>query len=168
MKKMIGLFVSALALAGCATSQGPPGNGQASHREDCKPTSEQEIRGLFDRWNRSLDTHDPSKVVANYAERSVLLATAANEPLLTPGEKERYFETFLMNDPTAVIKFSFIELGCNSAVDAGVYKFTYRASGTKVCARYTFTYRWNGSKWLITSHHSSAMPKTPDPAVCMD
>jgi uncharacterized protein (TIGR02246 family) len=168
MKKMIGLFVSALALAGCATSHGAPGNGRASHTEDCKIPSEQEVRGLFERWNRSLDSHDPSKVVDNYADRSVLLATVANEPLLTRRDKEGYFVEFLKNDPTAVIKYSFIERGCNSAVDAGVYKFTYRASTRKVCARYTFTYHWTGREWLITSHHSSAMPNTPDPAVCMD
>jgi hypothetical protein len=44
-------------------------------------------------------------------------------------------------------------------VDAGLYTFTFGATGQVVHARYTFTYRWEGGKWLITSHHSSAMPE---------
>lgn len=31
------------------------------------------------------------------------------------------------------------------------------ADGIVVKARYTFTCRWNGHQWLITSHHSSTM-----------
>jgi hypothetical protein len=53
----------------------------------------------------------------------------------------------------------FVEIGCNSAVDAGLYTFTFAKTGDVVKARYSYTYRWDGSTWLITSHHSSAMPE---------
>ena len=76
--KLISVFVLAVALAGCATNQGTPNNAQASRTESCKVTSEQEIAALFDRWNQSLQTGDPHKVVANYAERSILLPTVSN------------------------------------------------------------------------------------------
>lgn len=52
-----------------------------------------------------------------------------------------------------------IDLGCNSAVDAGVYTFTFAKTGAVVSARYTYTYHWDGVQWLITSHHSSLMPE---------
>ena len=52
-----------------------------------------------------------------------------------------------------------IELGCNSAVDSGLYTFRFAKTGATVQARYTYTYRWDGTQWLITSHHSSAMPE---------
>jgi hypothetical protein len=53
----------------------------------------------------------------------------------------------------------FIEIDCRSAVDAGLYTFTFAKTGEVVHARYTYTYGWDGSKWLITSHHSSGMPE---------
>jgi len=157
--KLVGVLVLGAALAGCAASQSAPGNASPPYVETCKATSEQEIAALFDRWNRSLQTGDPHRVVANYAERSILLPTVSNKPRLTPEEKEDYFHHFLENKPSGRIDSRFIELGCNSAVDAGLYTFTFAKTGAIVKARYTYTYRWDGLQWLITSHHSSAMPE---------
>jgi uncharacterized protein (TIGR02246 family) len=131
----------------------------SARTEVCKASSEQEIAALFDRWNRSLQTGDPHQVVANYAERSVLLATVSNQPRLTPAEKEDYFKTFLQYKPAGKIDSRTIDLGCNMAVDAGLYTFTFATTGAQVKARYTYTYKWDGKQWLITSHHSSAMPE---------
>lgn len=128
--------------------------------ESCHDTSEEEIASLFDRWNDSLKTGDPKKVVANYAEKSVLLPTVSNTPRMTPDAKEDYFHNFLEKKPVGKIDSRTIEIDCNTAVDAGLYTFTY-GDGTQVKARYTYTYRWDADKgqWLITSHHSSAMPE---------
>jgi hypothetical protein len=52
----------------------------------------------------------------------------------------------------------FIEIGCTTAIDAGLYTFTFE-TGEQVSGRYSFTYRWDGKDWLITTHHSSAMPE---------
>ncbi|MEB0012586.1 SgcJ/EcaC family oxidoreductase [Glaciimonas sp. Gout2] len=148
----------AFVLVGCASA--PSESGYASARtEVCKATSEQEISALFDRWNRSLQTGDPQKVVANYAERSVLLATVSNKPRLTEADKEDYFQHFLENKPVGKIDSRTIEIGCNTAVDVGLYTFTFGATGAQVKARFTYTYKWDGKQWLITSHHSSAMPE---------
>jgi uncharacterized protein (TIGR02246 family) len=158
--KIIRILVATLAfvLAGCAT--GPSESGSTSTRtEVCKATNEQEIAALFDRWNSSLQTGDPHKVVANYAERSILLPTVSNTPRLTEAEKEDYFHHFLENKPVGKIDSRIIEIGCNTAVDAGLYTFTFGTTGTQVKARYTYTYKWTGKQWLITSHHSSAMPE---------
>ena len=147
-----------VVLAGCGSV--PSDSGSAPARtEVCKATNEQEISALFDRWNRSLQTGDPHKVVANYAERSVLLPTVSNKPRLTEAEKEDYFHHFLENKPIGKIDSRTIEIGCNTAVDAGLYTFTFGTTGAQVKARYTYTYKWDGKQWLITSHHSSAMPE---------
>ncbi|MEO8672563.1 MAG: nuclear transport factor 2 family protein [Tahibacter sp.] len=145
------------SLGGCATQPKEPGSGRAG-TERCKMTDEAEIRGLFERWNHSLQTGDPHKVVENYAPRSILLATQANPPLITVAEKEEYFHHFLENRPSGTIDFRMIQIGCNSAFDAGLYTFEFAATQKQVKARFTYTYRWDGKQWLITSHHSSVLP----------
>lgn len=159
--KVISVFVLpvVLGLAGCASYPTAPGTMQASATQSCQPVSEQQVAALFDRWNRSLQTGDPQKVVANYAARSILLPTVSNTPRITHAEKVDYFQHFLENAPSGKINLRFVDLGCNSAVDAGLYTFTFAKTGTAVSGRYSFTYRWDGKQWLITSHHSSAMPE---------
>lgn len=144
------------AVAGCDKQSSKPDAGGATA---CRPIDEAEVAKLFERWNDSLKTGDAHKVVANYAPRSILLPTVSNKPRVTEAEKLDYFEHFLENKPSGVIDFRFFIPGCNSAVDAGLYTFTFGASGKVVHARYTYTYAWDGRQWLITSHHSSAMPE---------
>jgi uncharacterized protein (TIGR02246 family) len=129
-----------------------------ARQETCRPTTEKVIASLFDRWNGSLKTLDPKKVVANYAKSSVLLATVSNTPRMTPDQKEDYFKHFLENKPVGKIDSRTIEIDCNTAIDVGLYTFTF-GDGSQVKARYTYTYKWDGHQWLITSHHSSAMPE---------
>ena len=126
--------------------------------ETCHAVTEQQVAGLFDRWNKSLATGDPKKVVANYATKSILLPTVSNKPRLTPEEKLDYFQHFLEKKPQGTIDTSMIEVDCNTALDAGLYTFKF-SDGSVVKARYSYTYKWDGKQWLITSHHSSAMPE---------
>jgi uncharacterized protein (TIGR02246 family) len=156
--KMLAL-IAALALAGCASSSGSGRYNHVPRTEKCKPTSEKKIAALFDRWNESLETGDPHKVAANYAEDAILLPTVSNQPRFTQAEREEYFEHFLLDEPSGKIDLRRIYLGCNVAVDAGLYTFTFGRTGQMVPARYSFTYRWDGEQWLITSHHSSVMPE---------
>jgi len=150
-----------ILLAGCAAPAAHPPDGQAGMA--CKDSNEQEIASLFDRWNASLQTGDPKQVVANYADKSILLPTVSNTPRLSAADKEDYFMHFLQNQPSGKIDLRFVDIGCNMAVDAGLYTFIYGTTGQVVHARYTYTYRWypelEGGKWLITSHHSSALPE---------
>lgn len=162
-KPLFAAFASCICivLAGCAVPAPNAPDGHAGTA--CKATNEDEIAALFQRWNGSLATGDPHQVVANYADKSILLPTVSNQPRLSAAEKEDYFHHFLQNQPAGKIDLRFVDIGCNTAVDAGLYTFTYGSTGQVVHARYTFTYRWfpdlEGGKWLITSHHSSAMPE---------
>ena len=135
----------------------------AQHTEVCVAESEQDIAALFDRWNESLKTGDPYKVVANYASKSVLLPTVSSKPRFTVEEKADYFRDFQLNQPEGRIDSRTIELDCNTAIDEGLYSFTFQKTGVTVKARYTFTYKWDGKQWLITSHHSSRLPAEQAP-----
>ncbi|MDO3445640.1 SgcJ/EcaC family oxidoreductase [Agrobacterium sp. V1] len=130
--------------------------------EECAPITKPQVKQLFDRWNASLATLNPEKVVDNYASDAVLLPTLSNKPRLTQEERKEYFVDFLKKHPHGEIDSRSIKLGCNEALDTGIYTFTLK-DGSKVPARYTFTYEFKDDKWLISSHHSSAMPeKHPD------
>ena len=149
---LLGLgMISSMLITGCAT--GTFANGSRPE------TTNEDIAALFDRWNRSLQTGDPEKVVANYAEESILLPTASNKPRLTPEEKADYFEHFLQDRPSGEIILRRIDIDGNMAVDSGLYTFRFSKTEAEIKARYSFTYRWDGNQWLIISHHSSAMPE---------
>jgi len=124
-----------------------------------KRFSKKEIASLFDRWNKSLKSGDPDQVVKNYARNSILLATLSNKPRLTVAQKKSYFKSFLANKPAGKINYRKIEVNYDTAVDAGIYTFTFAKTRAVIKARYTFTYRLNKNRWLITSHHSSRMPE---------
>jgi uncharacterized protein (TIGR02246 family) len=148
------LLITALAAAGGAAAAAP------QRTEACHAASERDIAGLFDRWNASLQTGDPKKVVANYAARSVLLSTVSARPRLTAADKEDYFLQFLRGEPVGTIDARTISVDCNTALDAGLYTFRF-VDGAQQRAHYTFTYRWEQGQWLITSHQSSALPEKP-------
>lgn len=130
----------------------------SSRHMACVKTNPQEIAALFDRWNNSLKTRNPVKVNANYSDNAILLATLSNKPRVNSAERIDYFKDFLTKHPVGKIDSRTIKIGCNKAIDTGLYTFTLK-DGKKVHARYTFTYRWDGHKWLISSHHSSALPE---------
>ena len=165
MKKIILLTLLAVCFAGCCKKEKPAElNLAVASTENCRATTPAEISGLFDKWNSSLSVNAKA-VVSNYADKSILLPTASAKIRITADEKEDYFNTFLLKKPKGVINFSQIEIGCNTAVDSGLYTFTYSAHSPpdKVQARYTFTYKWDEKRklWLITNHHSSIIPPEP-------
>ena len=136
---------------------------QADDTMTCTKTSEQEIAALFDRWNASLATLDPDKVVANYAPDAVLLPTVSNKPRTNPAEIRDYFVHFLEKKPQGHIDFRIIKLGCNSALDTGLYTFTLhgpQGKAQKVAARYSYVCEYLNGQWLIEHLHSSALPES--------
>jgi len=149
-------FAAAIAAVGfCAAL---PALAQNAASQACAPTDERQIAALFDRWNASLATLDPDKVVANYASDAVLLPTVSNQARTTAPEIRDYFVKFLKGHPQGSIDKRVVKIGCNVAQDVGTYTFRFK-DGQTVHARYTYVYEWRDGQWLIAHHHSSAMPE---------
>ena len=149
--------IGTLATAAAALVLATPAFSQT--QAACTPATEPQIAALFDRWNDSLRTLDPDKVVANYAADGVLLPTVSNQPRTNPAEIRDYFVKFLKSGPQGKIDTRVIKIGCNVAQDVGTYTFRFK-DGKTVHARYTYVYEWTGGQWLIAHHHSSAMPES--------
>jgi uncharacterized protein (TIGR02246 family) len=128
----------------------------------CQAITDQQVAGLFDRWNKTLATRNPDTVAANYAGNATLLPTVQNGPLIGHDAIHGYFVSFLKQAPDGKIDQRVIHRGCNIAYDVGLYTLTVNGdqpnSRKQVRARYTFVYAPEHGKWLIVHHHSSALP----------
>ena len=120
--------------------------------------SENIITKLFDEWNSALQTGNPKNVSALYETNAILLPTVSNKVRHNHEEIEDYFIHFLAKGPKGVINESNIRTFGNIAINSGIYTFTF-SDGNSVQARFTYVYRWNGQRWLIVEHHSSALPE---------
>jgi uncharacterized protein (TIGR02246 family) len=135
----------------------PPAAG--SRGLGCVAVMEAEIANLFVLWNDAVKTANPDKVVDLYAPDAILLPTVENGPLIGRAAIRGYFVHFLASKPSGKIDERTIRIGCNAALDAGLYTFTYGNGGAPTPARYTYIYEYEGGRWLIAHHHSSKRPK---------
>jgi len=122
------------------------------------------ILGLFDRWNRALQSGDPNAVAACYDPGAVLLPTVSNEPRRTPAAIAEYFAHFLKLHPVGRIVDATVHRLCpDAAVFSGLYTFEVDGPGGRVDvpARFTFVYQRSPEGWRILEHHSSGMPEVP-------
>lgn len=159
MPRLLILIVAVVALSGCS-AKAPQPQPHTAPTAPCVAVTEAEIAALFDRWNDALKSRDATRVAARYAESAVLLPTLSDTPRTTTAERLEYFNYFLKQQPVGTVTWRKIDLGCNSAIDIGLYTFNFGTGGSAK-ARFTFTYRWDGTQWLISSHHSSGMPGRP-------
>ena len=120
--------------------------------------SDSYIAALFEEWNTALQTGEPKNVTALYESNAILLPTISNQVRHNHEEIEDYFIHFLAKSPKGVINESNIRTFGNIAINSGIYTFTF-SDGNSVQARFTYVYRWNGQRWLIVEHHSSALPE---------
>ncbi|CAB9511325.1 unknown protein [Seminavis robusta] len=124
-----------------------------------KDVSNSEIRDLFSLWNDALATGDSRIVAKRYASDTMLLPTVSDVPRTDYDSIKDYFDAFLLKKPQGTILDGKIKIGDGWASDTGIYEFAMGSDGSKVKARYSFVYAYEGGKWKISHHHSSMMPE---------
>ena len=118
-----------------------------------------DITNLFKTWNDALQTGDPDKVTALYAEDAILLPTVSNQVRHNHAEIREYFVNFLSKKPAGIIMEANTRLLSDSlASNSGVYIFTF-GDDNQVTARFSYLYKCINGEWKIIEHHSSAMPE---------
>ncbi len=118
-----------------------------------------EITALFDVWNSALQSGDPDRVTALYADDAILLPTLSNRVRRNHAEIRDYFTQLLSRKLTdTIINESNVRTFEQLATNSGIYTFSFK-DGASLPARFTFVYRWDGERWLIIEHHSSPMPE---------
>ena len=118
-----------------------------------------DIIQLFSNWNDAIQTGDPDKVTAMYAEDAVLLPTVSNQVRHNHAEIRDYFVSFLAKSPSGEInEANARQLTEDLVSNTGVYTFTF-GDGAQVMARYSYLYKCIGGEWKILEHHSSMMPE---------
>ena len=123
------------------------------------PITEQEVKDLFQVWNKALATEDADTVAKCYAEKAVLLPTVSDVPRTDFDLIKDYFVGFLKKQPQGEILESNVTIGHDWCQDAGIYEFTMGSTGDKVKGRYSFVYVLEDGEWKISHHHSSVMPE---------
>ena len=124
---------------------------------------EQEILGLFDKWNETLQTGDPVQVAERYAAVGGILVPTVS-PLVRHNRDEiaDYFVHFLAKHPYGTITESNVRVDGDIAINSGLYTFELdgdeEGSRVEVAARFTYVYKKEGDEWLILEHHSSVLP----------
>jgi uncharacterized protein (TIGR02246 family) len=155
-------IVLAVVCLGCIGAPADVSARTTITETSCHTISKAQVIALFDKWNRALLTKRTDAVVSEYAPNATLLPTVQNGPLTGRETIGKYFDYFLKTSPAATIDTRVIQTGCNFAYDIGLYTFMVDGdtpgSRTQVKARYTFIYEPVHGKWLITHHHSSALP----------
>lgn len=121
-----------------------------------------DVAAATNAWIEAFASHDAARIAALYAPDAVFWGTNSSTIRDTPALVRAYFEN-LKNRPTVrlVIDEQHIRVYGDTAVNTGRYSVHEIRDGqlTVRPLRFSFTYRRQDDRWLIVSHHSSAMPQ---------
>ena len=123
------------------------------------------VQQAFYDWCQAIEKAkgNPEVIVKFYAPDAILLPTLSEEVLVNhEGGFNAYFKKLTsLPDVKCTPQKLITRLYTDTAVNSGLYKFTYKEEGhtETISARFTFVYQKYGDQWLINKHHSSKMPE---------
>lgn len=130
----------------------------AASQLECRKLDERQVVALFQEWNSRLQTGQAEKVADLYTDQALLLPTLSGTARKDRAAHIDYFNRFLRDRPAGTLNETHVYGGCDQASLAGLYTFTFAATGQQQAARFTFNYRYVDGQWLIAHHHSSIQP----------
>jgi hypothetical protein len=119
------------------------------------------IQRASEAWAKALNEHHPEKAAALYSNYISLYATYQTK-IETYTDLLKYF-TKLVAKEDFQVKFNEenIRVYGPTAINSGLYTFTYKKDGEKqiIPARFTLVYTLTPDGWRIVEHHSSTLPE---------
>lgn len=121
-----------------------------------------EVEKAGEQWAQPLASRKVENIIALYDSQAVLLATFTNQ--LDSTDKISNYFTGLFQKEGLKVQYNEQKIRIldeNTAVNCGLYTFSYTENGkvVEVPARYTFIYEKKGDNWSIVQHHSSIRPE---------
>lgn len=117
----------------------------------------------FSKWKDALQTKNPKKVAALYAENSTFLPTVSGEFKKGQSGAEEYFKHFLEKNPMGkIIQEEVQTLGIDCYLHSGMYNFEVGPDNKRQVVEARFTFAWekdDQGEWKIVHHHSSVKPR---------
>jgi uncharacterized protein (TIGR02246 family) len=114
-------------------------------------------------WTDHFSSHNLEGLLALYDRDAVFWGTSSQVIRDTPDLIRDYFKGVPTSTMTVAVTDSRVRVLGTVAINSGSYTFTAMRNGQPDPrpARFTFTYRLRGGKWLIVDHHSSSVPAAP-------
>ncbi|CAN5223310.1 hypothetical protein BH10PSE19_BH10PSE19_16400 [soil metagenome] len=122
------------------------------------PTAQ--VKAAAQTWGEVLASGDAKKMATLYDTNAYLYATFQNKISSSEGLLS-YFKKLMLH-PDLNVKFQKqnIRIHHATAINSGLYVFSYKDAGkiVRIPARFTFVYTLQPNGWLIVEHHSSILP----------
>lgn len=119
------------------------------------------IEAITQQWASALSSNNPQEVANIYEPGAILYATFQNQ-LDTPDGIKGYFAKLMKHNDLAV-KFTSknIRMFGETALNSGLYTFSYMEKGKliQIPARFTLVFTHSKEGWKIVEHHSSVLPE---------
>lgn len=120
-----------------------------------------DVKAATQQWISAFNRKNAKDIVALYAQDAVFFGTSS--PVLRDGPELvwDYFKGLAdLGDSTISTGEQRVQVFGDVAINTGFYTRSAKQDGKVVQnpARFTFVYQLRNGKWMIVTHHSSALP----------
>jgi uncharacterized protein (TIGR02246 family) len=121
-----------------------------------------DVEAATQQWISAFNRKNAKEIVGLYAQDAVFFGTSSPVLRDKPDLVWDYFKGLAdLGDSTISVGEHRVQVFGNVAVNTGFYTRSARQADGKVVqnpARFTFVYQLRSGRWVIVTHHSSAMP----------